>query len=93
MDVLEEISAFRDILNARRAASPAAPPSTVSANGRKLLAALSLEPTGIDGLARSAGLSAAEAARELLSLELAGLVRAVPGKHYVSSEMSFTTAR
>ncbi len=96
MDVLEEISAFRDILNARRAASPAAPaapPSTVSANGRKLLAALSLEPTGIDGLARSAGLSAAEAARELLSLELAGLVRAVPGKHYVSSEMSLTTAR
>jgi DNA processing protein len=94
-DVWEDIGAFRDVLGPpRRGSSPSsvAARENVSARGQKLLAALSLEPAGIDGLARSSGLTAQEAARELLALELAGLVRAVPGKQYVCSETLLTTA-
>ncbi len=91
MDVLEDIGVFRELINNPRETPPGAAVSArenVSANGLKILAALSLEPAGIDGLSRGAGLTAAEAARELLALELAGLVRAVPGKQYVRSEKS-----
>lgn len=56
-----------------------------------LLNEVSLTPRGIDGLALATGLSASETARELLALELAGLVRAMPGKQYVRTEMSLTT--
>ncbi len=94
MDVLEDIDLFRDLMIKGRGTAPAAAASAreaVSAAGQKILAALSLEPAGIDGLARGAGLTAAEAARELLALELAGWVRALPGKQYVRSEMSLTT--
>lgn len=56
-----------------------------------LLNELSLTPRGIDGLAQALGLSAADTARQLLSLELAGLVRALPGKQYVRTEISLTT--
>jgi DNA processing protein len=56
-----------------------------------LLEEVSLTPRGIDGLALATGLSASETARELLALELAGLVRAMPGKQYVRTEMSLTT--
>lgn len=91
MDVLEDIRVFRDLMGKARSA-PGGPAASareqVSAPGQKILDALSLEPAGIDGLARGSGLTAAEAARELLSLELAGLVRAVPGKQYVRSELS-----
>lgn len=94
MDVLEDIGVFRDLMNKARATSAGAAvsaPENLSVPGQKILAALSLEPAGIDGLARGAGLTAAEASRELLTLELAGWVRAVPGKQYVRSEMSLTT--
>jgi len=93
-DILEEIGAFRELLNQDSrdsSASLSAPSQNVSAAGRKILSGLSLEPAGIDGLARGAGLTAAEVSRELLVLELAGLVRAVPGKQYVRSEKSLTT--
>lgn len=56
-----------------------------------LMGELSLTPRGIDGLARAAGLSAGETARHLLALELAGLVRALPGKQFVRTEISLTT--
>jgi DNA processing protein len=91
MDVLEDIGVFRDLMDRAPLTTPALPlPALgeVSENGRKLLAGVSLEPAGIDGLARGAGLTAAQAARELLSLEVAGLVRAVPGKQYIRSERS-----
>lgn len=94
MDVLEDIGVFRDLMNTARATPAGAAvlaPENVSCPRQKILAALSLEPAGIDGLARGAGLTAAEAARELLTLELAGWVRAVPGKQYVRTEMSLTT--
>jgi DNA processing protein len=93
MDILEDIGVFRDLMNNARLApamSSVSDRGEVSANGRKILSGLSLEPTGIEGVARGAGLSAAEASRELLSLELAGLIRALPGKKFVRSEMSLT---
>lgn len=92
MDVLEDIVVFRDLLDNVRvtpSARPVSAPKEVSAKGQKILSGLSLEPAGIEGVARVAGLSAAETARELLSLELAGLIRAVPGKQYVRLEMTF----
>ncbi|MBP9127187.1 MAG: DNA-processing protein DprA [Elusimicrobia bacterium] len=61
------------------------------ARRRALIGELSLTPRGIDGLACALGLSASETARELLKLELAGLVRALPGKQYVRTEISLTT--
>ena len=93
-DILEEIGAFREWLNkgpGARSLASSSPAGAVSVVGQKILAGLSLEPAGIDGVARGAGLTAAEVARELLVLELAGLVRAVPGKQYVRSEKSLTT--
>ncbi|MBL0059701.1 MAG: hypothetical protein IPP35_11500 [Elusimicrobia bacterium] len=92
-DVLDEIAAFRDLLGSRPVAGepPAVPLHEGLSNpGRILLAALSLEPVGIDELAQQTGLTAASAARELLNLELAGLARALPGKNFVCSERSLT---
>jgi DNA processing protein len=92
-DVLDEIAAFHDLLEPRPVAGGPAPfpiREGLSAPGRSLLAALSLEPAGIDALAQQTGLTAAAAARELLVLELAGWARALPGKQFVCSERSLT---
>lgn len=95
-DVLEEMDIFRDVSRKEPVSSRSLGESareTLSPAGRKLLDVLTLDPTGIDGLARSAGLSAAEATRELLVLELAGWARARPGKNYVATEMSMMSDR
>ncbi|MBK8575496.1 MAG: DNA-protecting protein DprA [Elusimicrobia bacterium] len=91
LDVLEDFEVFREMMNRPRVAPVSSSVrQAVSGPGEKLLAALSLTPVGMDGLARRAGLTAPEAAKELLALELAGLVRSVPGKQYVCSELVMT---
>jgi predicted Rossmann fold nucleotide-binding protein DprA/Smf involved in DNA uptake len=88
-DILEEIAVFKALVqDGRTKRVPGEPPlpSGLSKGARVLLALLTLEPASIDALTRQSGLAPAEALRELVSLELAGLVRALPGKHYVRKE-------
>jgi DNA processing protein len=60
-----------------------APVPGVTPAQQKLLACLSLMPTHLDSVAQQAGISAAEAGVEITLLELAGLVRRLPGNTYV----------
>jgi DNA processing protein len=86
-DVLESLGVFQDFFR-RAAARPAVPksPAGVSPEANTLWGALSLDPVHIDDLARRARLPVADAARELLTLELAGRVRALPGKLFIRAE-------
>ena len=76
-DVLSELSGFRQ----SGYASTAAPgPSNADATG--LLAHMGHDPVDIDALCGRAGLSAEQVSAELLRLELAGRVAALPGGLY-----------
>lgn len=78
-DILEEIS-FREI----PPVSPAAPASfsELSSEEKKLLELLPYQPMHLDELIRLSGFRPEEANTLLLSLELKGLVRQLPGKYF-----------
>lgn len=65
------------------AAAPAKPPAGLPADAARLVELVGPEPVHIDVLARQSGLKPQEASALLLSLEMAGLVSQVAGKHYV----------
>jgi DNA processing protein len=76
-DVLAELTAFRRTGFAdtrRKAASEAVP--------EPLLAHMGFDPVDVDALCARAGMPAAQVAAELLRLELAGRVAALPGGMY-----------
>lgn len=72
----------------RGALRPVAEPVPVrdvkaGAGGGRLLALLGEEPVGIDAVIQRSGLSAGEVAASLMTLELSGRVRQLPGQRYV----------
>src|SRR5688572_8167824 len=77
-DVLSELSGFRP---SGYASTTAAEPTTSSGHGA-LLAHMGHDPVDVDALCLRAGMSAEQVSSELLRLELAGQVAALPGGLY-----------
>ncbi len=91
-DLLGEIRPLVELVHAGRALSkvPADGAAELSPEARRLLAALDLDPAGIDAVARRSGLPIQEVTVSLLTLELAGFARQLPGKQFVRSERSLS---
>ncbi|MFO0774379.1 MAG: DNA-processing protein DprA [Nitrospiraceae bacterium] len=64
-------------------ASPAPTPVTFTQDERRVLAALSLEPIEIDLVPERCGLPSAMVSATLLSLELKGAIRQLPGQRFL----------
>ncbi len=90
-DILEEIEVFRGLIRqrARAAAKPSGGP--LSPSEARLLSHITLEPVGLDQLSARTGLAPAEVSAALLSLELKGLVRTLPGKSVARTETGLET--
>lgn len=86
-DILDELGAVGDTLRGVGAAassdhadtSAAKQSAALSADERKVVEVLTVEPIGVDVLATRAGLDASSIAAVLTTLQLKGLVRALPG--------------
>ena len=76
-DVLTELAGYRRTGHATSAKAQAATP-----DGEGLLAQMGFDPIDVDSLCTRAGLSAEQVSSELLRLELAGQVAALPGGLY-----------
>lgn len=85
-DVIDNVRALAELARARPPARPAPDPAGLSPVERRALAALDGEVRGIDAVARRAELTPAETAAALLTLEIAGWARALPGRNYVRTE-------
>ena len=85
-DILEEIELLKALARPPARAAAAARGTAVSEPEGKLLGHLGLEPVAMEGLAVRSGMSAAALSSLLTSLELKGLVRALPGRNYIRSE-------
>jgi len=72
---------------AQRVEAPAAPPEPLSREEEQVLALLGEEPLHIDLLTERAGLSPSSTASALLTLELKGRARQIPGKRFVRVEL------
>jgi DNA processing protein len=81
-DVLEELAGFRRSGYASTTAARASNLETESDDRAGLLAHLGHDPVDVDTLCSRAGLSAEQVSSELLRLELAGRVTALPGGLY-----------
>ncbi|WP_304359882.1 DNA-processing protein DprA [Collimonas fungivorans] len=85
-DILEELGSLRAVVATPAAipAQPAAVPGAASADsgGQELLAILGYDPVSFDVLAARSGSDAASLGGQLLELELAGLIEALPGAIY-----------
>jgi DNA processing protein len=77
-DVLAELSGFRAIASVSTT-SRAGSADTASVAGSGLLEHMGHDPVDVDSLCTRAGLSAEQVSSELLKLELAGRVAALPG--------------
>ena len=88
-DILEEIALLKDSLFDRSKKRPPAGSSQNDAGGsrtleeKKILELIGMEPLPIDALLSQSKLSPGEFSKTLLSLELKGTVRSLPGKRYV----------
>jgi DNA processing protein len=60
----------------------------VTNRGQQLLSLISSRPVDIDTLIRSSGLAPQEVLNTLLTLELQGLIRQMPGKQFIRKESS-----
>ncbi|MEW6687745.1 MAG: DNA-processing protein DprA [Pseudomonadota bacterium] len=80
-DVLTELAAFRRTGFASTRAAPAAP-GAGEAPGEPLLECMGFDPVDVDSLCARAGLPAERVSAELLRLELAGRIAALPGGRY-----------
>ncbi|HMA90175.1 MAG TPA: DNA-processing protein DprA [Burkholderiales bacterium] len=78
-DVLAELSAFRRTGYASTAHSP---PSAGASEDEALLMHMGFDPVDVDSLCSRAGLSPEQVSSELLRLELAGRIAALPGGLY-----------
>ena len=80
-DILEEIGPLKDLILRQKKSAPAAG-LELSAQESAILGLLDREPLPIDVLSSRSGLKAGEFSHSLLSLELKGAVRSLPGKIY-----------
>lgn len=82
-DIIAELApALQGLLPAITAPPPPAPPP-VSLFEQQVLDVLSREPLHIDAIAERTALTAADALVRLLGLECKGVVRQLPGKHFI----------
>jgi DNA processing protein len=81
-DVLSELSAFRRTGFATRVAPASASSGSTESGEEPLLACMGFDPADVDSLCTRAGLPAERVSAELLRLELAGRVTALPGGLY-----------
>ncbi len=83
-DVLSELAAFRrtGFASTRAAAQRPAEGAAASLDNDPLLACMGFDPVDVDSLCARAGLPAERVSAELLRLELAGRVAALPGGLY-----------
>jgi DNA processing protein len=79
--VLSELAAFRRTGFASTRPSPGAVASATTAD-EPLLEAMGFDPVDVDSLCARAGLPAERISAELLRLELAGRIAALPGGLY-----------
>ncbi len=85
-DIIEEIEALRVLTEKTRVISAeASPPVELSEDEMKVYSALGSEPIHIDEIAKITGISPAKLASTLLSLELAGHLKQIPGKMFIRS--------
>ncbi len=83
-DLFEELSVFKNLTGKTRPAVRKRPPA-LSAEEKKVLSLLSLEPTHADDLTAQLGLETGTVAAALLNLELKGLTRLTPGNAYIKN--------
>ena len=81
-DIIEEIAPRLLAQAEKRPPAPADAPTDME---RRLLACMTEEPQHIDPIIARAGVTAPQALGLLLSLEIKGWVRQLPGKHFVSN--------
>jgi DNA processing protein len=81
-DVLSELGSFRRTGFASTRAPDAPQADPAAADGDPLLACMGFDPVDVDALCVRAGLPAERIAAELLRLELAGRITALPGGRY-----------
>jgi DNA processing protein len=83
-DLVEEIQVFQSLQPAvKRPIKKTV--QTLSSTENRLMTYLTLDPSGMDDLLTQSGLSIGVLSSTLLSLELKGLARSLPGNNYVSS--------
>jgi DNA processing protein len=79
-DIVEEI-----LPHLRQSPRPAPPKPRLSEEEEKVLSVLEREATHIDPIASKAGLSSSKVAAALLSLEMAGHVKQLPGMRFIKT--------
>jgi DNA processing protein len=83
-DILVELTPrFKHLSLVKTRVSRQSPPADLTLFEQQVYLVLGNEPLHIDSLALSAGIPTADALVQLLSLELKGIVRQLPGKHFV----------
>jgi DNA processing protein len=82
-DILEEIEVLRQKIKQSAKSSAAEDPPSLTEEEQELLNLFSLEPLSIDHILKKFSGKAGQAANTLLSLELKGALRTLPGKRYV----------
>ncbi|HOW27653.1 MAG TPA: DNA-processing protein DprA [Elusimicrobiota bacterium] len=89
-DVLDEITAFKQLLSQTSRAKPAgrSAPVELSADASGLLPHLSIDPVSADHLTVKSGLKPARLSAVLLELEMSGMIRNLPGGLYMRTERS-----
>lgn len=80
--ILEEILALRHLCGVRPAGKPGPGRISLTSEEQELLKWVSFEPVSIEEILRKSRGGAGRTANTLLSLELKGVVRALPGKRY-----------
>ncbi|OGR89011.1 MAG: DNA protecting protein DprA [Elusimicrobia bacterium RIFCSPLOWO2_01_FULL_60_11] len=82
-DILEEVEALRHKIKRKAKGEPAGDAPVLTEDEQELLNLFSLEPLSIDHVLKKCSGGTGRAANTLLSLELKGAIRTLPGKRYV----------
>jgi DNA processing protein len=83
-DILDELGIDRLFNTGGEAERPS---PRLTADEEKLMKLLSMEPLALDKLVEDSGLAAQQVLAALMFLEIKGMVRQLPGKHFVSVEI------
>lgn len=83
-DLFEELAVFKNLMGKTSPVVPKPLPA-LSAEEKKVLSLLSLDPTQADDLTARSGLETGTVAAVLLTLELKGLTRLTPGNAYIKN--------
>jgi len=82
-DIIEEFGPLAEVLKPPAEVPEAAAPKGLTGEQRRVFDAVERSPRTVDEIARHAGLDVAPTLAALLTLEIRGLVRQLPGKRFV----------